>query len=93
MGHFWPKGCGSVSVTIPHTNTDGHAALNNLTAANATCATARSAATTFLLTTKAPKDWRETSKAVIVNSHGQRNTGGEEILTYGAARVTGDIAT
>ena len=87
-----PKNCRSVSVTIPHTNNHGHAALNNLTAANVTCATARSVGNTFLLTGKAPKNWHATSKKVVVHSYGQTNTVSEEILTRSGARVTGDIA-
>jgi hypothetical protein len=84
--------CGSVSVTIPHTNNHGHAALNNITATNVTCVTARSVAKTFLLTTKAPKNWHASTKTVVVHSYGQTNTVSEEILTRGTARVTGDIA-
>ena len=84
--------CGSVSYTIPHTNNHGHAALNNLTATKVTCATARSVARTFLATRKAPTNWHATSKTIVMHSHGQANTVGEEIFTRGAARVSGEIA-
>jgi hypothetical protein len=91
-GAVAPKNCGSVGVTIPHTGGHGHAALNNLTAANVACSTARSAATTFLLKGKAPKNWGATSKTVVVHARGQTNTVSEEILTHGDARVIGDVA-
>ena len=84
--------CGRVSVTIPHTKSHGHAALNNLKAINVACATARAVAQTFLLTKKAPKNWRATSKMAVTHVNGQANTVTEEILTRGSERVTGDIA-
>ncbi len=84
--------CGSVSYTVPHTGGHGHAALNNLTASNATCTTARSVAATFLRTRKAASGWHVSSKTVVVHSYGQANTVGEEIFTRGTARVVGDLA-
>ena len=85
--------CGSVSYTIPHTNGNGHAALNNLTATKVSCATARSVAASYLVHKgKAPAPWHLTSKTIVTHSHGQTNTVGEEIFTRGTARVTGDIA-
>jgi hypothetical protein len=86
------KSCGSVSYTVPHTHEQGHAALNSLTAVNVSCATARSVANAFLATGKAPQNWHATMKTVVIHVNGHANTVGEEILTRGNARVTGDIA-
>jgi hypothetical protein len=77
-----PKRCGGVSYTFPHTDGHGHAALNNLTAVGVSCSTARTVASDFLVTGKPPRNWHATSKL----------DGGEEILTRGKARVTGDLA-
>jgi hypothetical protein len=74
-----PRSCGSVSYTFPHTDGHGHAARNNLTAVGVSCSTARSVASAFLVTRKAPKNWQATIKL----------TSGEEIFTRGKARVTG----
>ena len=84
--------CGSVSYTVPHTGGHGHAALNNLTASNATCTTARSVAAAFLRTRKAPSGWHVSSTTVVVHSYGRANTVSEEIFTRGTARVVGDVA-
>jgi hypothetical protein len=73
--------CGSVSYTFPHTDDHGHAALNNLTAVDVSCATARSVARALIVTGRAPKHW-----------HAAMKSSGEEVLTDGRARVTGDIA-
>jgi hypothetical protein len=86
-----PKSCGSVSYTLPHTGGHAHAALNNLTAVGVSCVTARSVANAFLITGKPPKNWHATMKTVVTHIDGQANTVGEEILTRGKARVTGDI--
>jgi hypothetical protein len=47
--------CGSVSYTIPGTHSQGHAALNNLTASGLSCSTARAVARAFLAGHKQPK--------------------------------------
>lgn len=80
--------CGSVSYTVPHTHDEGHAALNDLTAAGVSCSTARTVARAFLAGHRSPKGWHATSKTVV--SRG--NTIGEEIFTRGSARIVGDIA-
>jgi hypothetical protein len=77
-----PKSCGSVSYTFPHTGGHGHAALNNLAAVGVSCATARSVARDFLLTGRPPRGWHATLGT----------NAGQEILTRGRARVSGDIA-
>ncbi len=77
-----PRGCGSVSYTFPHTDGHGHAALNNLTAVGVSCSTARSVASAFLITGKAPKNWHATIKL----------SSGEEIFTRGKARVRSYLA-
>jgi hypothetical protein len=84
--------CGNVSYTIPNTNDEGHAALNNVAAVNVSCRTARSVARTFLVTGKAPRGWHASTKNVITHVNGQANTVTEEILARRTARVTGDIA-
>jgi len=86
------RACGSVSYTIPHTGNHGHAALNNLTASEATCTTARSVASSFLVTRKAPAGWHVGSKTIVTHSYGHANSVSEEIFTRGPARVTGDLA-
>ena len=77
-----PRKCGSVSYTFPNTGGNGRAALNNLTAVGVSCSTARSVAEDFLIAGKPPKGWHAKPGA----------TGGEEILTRGAARVRGELA-
>ena len=84
--------CASVSYTFPHTHGHGHAALNNLTAVDLSCARARSVARSFLIKGSPPAGWHATSRTVIKDEHGQMNTVGEEILTRGAERVTGEEA-
>jgi hypothetical protein len=84
--------CGSVSYTIPHTGDHGHAALNNLTAVDVSCRVARSVARSFLRGAKPPQGWHASAKTVVMRLNGQAYTVSEEILTRGAARVTGDIA-
>jgi hypothetical protein len=49
-------------------------------------------ANAFLATGKAPQNWHATMKTVVIHVNGHANTVGEEILTRGNARVTGDIA-
>ena len=87
-----PMNCGSVSYTFPHTHDEGHAALNDLWASGISCTTARSVAHTFLIHGKAPESWHASLKTIVTRAHGRANTVGEEVLTHGAARVTGDIA-
>ncbi len=86
-----PKQCGSVSYTVPHTDGNAHAALNNLTAVGVQCVMARSVANAFLSTGKAPKNWRATEKTVVIHVKGQANTVSEQIFTRGMARIVGDI--
>jgi hypothetical protein len=76
-----PKDCGAVSYTYPHTDGHGHAALNNLTAVDVSCRTARSVASEFLVTGKPPSSWHANAKV----------SAGKEIFTRGNARVTGDL--
>ncbi len=76
-----PKNCGSVSYTFPHTDGHGHAALNNLTAVDVSCLTARAVANDFLVTGKPPRNWHATLEATL----------GEEVFTRGKARVRGDV--
>lgn len=80
--------CGSVSYTVPGSHGQGHAALNNLTASDVSCSSARAVAKAFLANHKLPKGWHGKSKIVV--SHG--NTLGEEIFTRGSARIIGDVA-
>lgn len=80
--------CEGVSYTVPGSHGEGHAALNELTASGASCATARTVAKAFLADRKLPRGWRASSKTVV--RHGE--TIGEEIFTRGSARVVGDIA-
>ena len=84
--------CGSVSYTIPNTHGEGHAALNDLVAINVSCRIARSVAKAFLVTGKAPKRWRGSTKTVVTHANGATNTVSEEIFTRHTSRVTGDIA-
>lgn len=77
-----PEHCGSVSYTYPHTNGNGRAALNNLTAVGIACSTARSVAGRFLAAGKPPAGWHQAPDM----------SAGEVTLERGAARVTGDIA-
>ncbi len=84
--------CAGVSYTVPHTNDEGHAALNNLRAVKVSCATARAVAKLFLVGRKAPKGWHAAHRTVVVRTNGRADTVSEEILTDGSARVTGDIA-
>jgi len=86
-----PEKCGSVSYTVPHTGGHAHAALNNLTAVDVSCVTARSVASAFLVTGKPPKTWHATMKTVVTHIGGQANTVSEEILRCARARVTGDV--
>jgi hypothetical protein len=80
--------CGSVSYTVPGSHGEGHAALNNLTAAGVSCTTARAVAKAFLADHRVPRGWRASSKMVV--RHGE--TIGEEIFTRHSSRVVGDIA-
>jgi hypothetical protein len=84
--------CGSVSYTVPQTHDEGHAALNNLRASGVPCTTARSVAHTFLSSGKAPEGWHTARKTIVTRTDGRANTVEAEILTHGAARVTGEIA-
>ena len=84
--------CGGVSYTFPHTHDEGHAALNDLRASGVSCSTARSVARTFLIRGKAPESWHASLKTIVTRTQGRANTVGEEVLTHGAARVTGDVA-
>lgn len=86
-----PTSCGSVSYTFPHTDGHGHAALNNLTAINVSCVTARSVAHAFLATGKPPKHWHAAVRMVTTHIDGQADTVGEEVITHAGARVTGDV--
>jgi hypothetical protein len=87
-----PTRCAGVSYTFPHTDDHGHVALNNLTAAGVSCATARSVARTFIITGRPPRHWHAAMKQVSAHIGREHVTVGEEILTRGNARVTGDIA-
>ena len=83
--------CGSVSYTLPHTDGHGHAALNNLAAIDVSCVTARSVAHAFLVSGKPPGSWHAALKILSTHIDGRADTVGEEIITHGAARVSGDL--
>ena len=72
--------CGSVSYTVPGTNGEGHAALNNLRARDVSCRIAREVARAFLEHHTPSKGWHATSR-----SHERHNTLSEP--SRGSARV------
>ncbi len=80
--------CGSVSYTVPGTNGEGHAALNNLRARDVSCRIAREVARAFLEHHTPSKGWHATSRTVT----SRHNTLSERIFTRGSARVVGDLA-
>jgi G:T-mismatch repair DNA endonuclease (very short patch repair protein) len=76
------KNCGSVSYTYPHTNGEGHAALNNLKATGVSCSVARAVAKSDLVHRKAPAGWKAKTA----------DNGGQVILTDGSKKITGEVA-
>jgi hypothetical protein len=82
--------CGKVVYTAPNTGNKGKRTLNNLTAANISCSSARSVAKSFLAAGTAPKGWHVSGKTIVKQVKGKKVRVAEVILTRGKATVIGE---